>query len=120
MNVVVADTGLGNVRSVVRALEKASSRVAAYGPSRATRTRSRAPTRSSSPDKARFAIARRALERDGLGEAIKASIARGTNYLGICLGMQALFATSEEAPGCASALAIFPGTRREAPRRIRV
>jgi glutamine amidotransferase len=107
LNVVVADTGLGNVRSVVRALEKASSRVKVTVTSHAE-----AIARADAlvvPGQGAFRDCATALSRGGLGEAIKASIARGTNYLGICLGMQALFATSEEAPGCAG-LAIFPGT----------
>ena len=36
------------------------------------------------------------------------SIARGAPYLGICLGLQILFPTSDEAPGCAG-LGVFPG-----------
>jgi glutamine amidotransferase len=47
----------------------------------------------------------------GMGEAVKAQIAKGTPYLGICLGMQVLFATSEEAPGCAG-LDVFAGAVR--------
>lgn len=34
----------------------------------------------------------------GVADAVKAQIRRGTPYLGICLGMQALFERSEEAP----------------------
>jgi len=107
LNIVVADTGLGNVRSVVRALEKASSRAKPIVTSDAD-----AIARADAlvvPGQGAFRDCATALEKGGLGDAIKASIARGTNYLGICLGMQALFQTSEEAPGCAG-LAIFPGT----------
>lgn len=107
LNVVVADTGLGNVRSVVRAIEKASSRAKAMVTSDAD-----AIAKADAlvvPGQGAFRDCATALSKNGLGEAIKASIARGTNYLGICLGMQALFQTSEEAPGCAG-LAIFPGT----------
>jgi glutamine amidotransferase len=107
LNVVVADTGLGNVRSVVRALEKASGRVKATVTSDAD-----AIARADAlvvPGQGAFRDCASALEKGGLGDAIKTAIASGKNYLGICLGMQALFATSEEAPGCAG-LAIFPGT----------
>ena len=34
-----------------------------------------------------------------LGDAVRTSIARGTPYLGICLGLQLLFDTSDESPG---------------------
>src|SRR5512140_96507 len=44
----------------------------------------------------------------GVGEALREQIAAGRPYLGICLGLQALFAESEEAPGAAG-LGIFPG-----------
>jgi glutamine amidotransferase len=107
LNVVVADTGLGNVRSVVRALENAAARAKVTVTSDAD-----AIARAEAlvvPGQGAFRDCATALERNGLGEAIRASIARGTNYLGICLGMQALFQASEEAPGCAG-LAIFPGT----------
>ena len=107
LNVVVADTGLGNVRSVVRALEKASSRAKATVTSDVD-VIARADALVV-PGQGAFRDCASALSKGGLGEAIRASIARGTNYLGICLGMQALFATSEEAPGCAG-LSIFPGT----------
>lgn len=39
------------------------------------------------------------LETKGLSPVIKAHIGAGKRYLGICLGMQILFESSEEAPG---------------------
>lgn len=44
----------------------------------------------------------------GLGEVLRERIARGAPYFGICLGLQVLFATSEEAPGCLG-LGVFAG-----------
>ena len=107
LNVVVADTGLGNVRSVVRAIEKASAVAKATVTNDADRI-ARADALVV-PGQGAFRDCATALSRGGLGDAIKATIGRGTSYLGICLGMQALFATSEEAPGCAG-LGIFPGS----------
>jgi glutamine amidotransferase len=52
----------------------------------------------------------------GIGEAIRASIARGAPYLGICLGMQVLFESSEESMGGAG-LGVFAGTVKRLPDR---
>ena len=49
------------------------------------------------------------LDTTGLTGAIRASIARGTPFLGICVGMQWLFAGSSEAPG-QPGLGHFPET----------
>jgi glutamine amidotransferase len=51
----------------------------------------------------------------GLGDALTARLREGRPYLGICLGMQVLFETSEEAEG-ARGLGLFRGrVRRLAP-----
>ena len=47
------------------------------------------------------------LEDSGLKSAIQERIAVGTPFLGICVGLQWLFAGSTEAPGC-SGLGVFP------------
>lgn len=47
------------------------------------------------------------LEARGLKAAVRESIAAGVPFLGICVGLQWLFAGSTEAPGCAG-LAAFP------------
>ena len=46
-----------------------------------------------------FGEAARRLEETGLGEAIRAAAGRGGRVLGICLGMQLLFESSEEGEG---------------------
>ena len=93
-SVVIADLGLGNLHSVARAVERAGGK----------------PTISSDPDALRraekvivpgqgaFRDCAIALER-GFGPALREVIARGTPYLGICLGMQLLFERSDESPG---------------------
>jgi glutamine amidotransferase len=61
------------------------------------------------PGQGAFGDCARALgDSRGLASALRASIARGAPYLGICLGMQVLFESSEEASGCAG-LAVFEG-----------
>ena len=44
-----------------------------------------------------------------MDQAVREQIRKGTPYLGICLGMQVLFPTSEEAKG-EEGLGVFPGT----------
>jgi imidazole glycerol-phosphate synthase subunit HisH len=51
--------------------------------------------------------ATQALEDLGLKQSIEQSIERGVPFLGICVGMQWMLASSEEAPGCAG-LALWP------------
>lgn len=51
------------------------------------------------------------LARAGLKDAIAAFIGSGRPYLGICLGLQILFSSSEEAPGTPG-LGIIPGRVR--------
>ena len=51
------------------------------------------------------------LERKQLVEPLRAYIRAGRPFLGICLGMQTLFESSEESPGVAG-LGVVPGQRR--------
>ena len=67
------------------------------------------------PGDGAFADAMASLERLGLAEPIRAHIAAGRPYLGICLGYQLLFTESEEF-GHAKGLDVLPGVvRRFAP-----
>jgi glutamine amidotransferase len=100
MRVVVADVGLGNLRSVERALREA-------GRGRNTNVEvTRDPARIQGADRlvmpgqGAFRDCSRALEQGGLGDAVRAHLENRRPYLGICLGLQVLFGSSEEAPGC--------------------
>ncbi|MFW6051466.1 MAG: imidazole glycerol phosphate synthase subunit HisH [Myxococcota bacterium] len=91
--VTIADLGLGNLRSVARAFERAGAEATITDdPDRVG-----AADRLVVPGQGAFRDAARALD-DGLGDAVRSVIAGGRPYLGICLGMQALFERSEEAP----------------------
>jgi glutamine amidotransferase len=97
-----AGTGSGNVRSVVRALERAiveanrSVQVVVSGD----------PVDLAGadylvvPGQGAFGPFARGIE-GGLGDALREHIAKGRPYLGICLGLQVLFDSSDEAPGAA-------------------
>ena len=58
------------------------------------------------------------LGRAGLQDAIAAAIRRGAPFLGICVGMQWMFARSEEAPSTAG-LGIFPGACEHFPDHVK-
>jgi len=102
--VVVVDLGLGNLRSVARALERADARVTVSGDVDVLRRAARLVV----PGQGAFRDCAAALD-GAMGEVLRERIAAGTPYLGICLGMQALFASSEEAPGAAG-LGVFAGS----------
>ncbi|MEB2313022.1 MAG: imidazole glycerol phosphate synthase subunit HisH [Sorangiineae bacterium] len=100
MRVVILDVGLGNLRSVERALEAAARERALE----ATVLRSAEPSVLASADRlvvpgqGGFRDGARALAGDR-ARALTTAIERGTPYLGICLGLQLLFEASSEAPG---------------------
>jgi len=109
MNVAVVDLGMGNLRSVERALERAAADAGIACSIRITG----APDEIAKADKivvpgqGAFRDCAAALEA-GVGDALREAIARGRPYLGICLGLQALFDASDEAPG-ARGLGVFAG-----------
>jgi imidazole glycerol phosphate synthase glutamine amidotransferase subunit len=98
--VAVVDYGMGNLQSVVQAL-----RAAAPEGTEILRTNAPDAVRSADrvvvPGQGGFRDAAARLREDGLGESILEKMRAGTPYLGICLGLQMLFESSEEAPGAA-------------------
>jgi hypothetical protein len=54
----------------------------------------------------------------GLGDSVREHIGSGRPYLGICLDVQALFLSSDEAPGCAG-MGIFPAAAVKDPALVR-
>jgi len=108
--IAIADYGMGNRRSV----EKALAHVGA--PSVIT-----SDVRDASaiilPGVGAFPEAMRHLERSGLGEQLVERAAAGVPLLGICLGMQLLFESSDEHEGAAG-LGILAGTvtKLQSPR----
>lgn len=103
--IAVVDAGLGNLRSVEKALLHVGAKVMVTAdPEEVARAE-----RVVVPGQGAFGDCGRALARDApLGRAILDAIAQGKPYLGICLGMQILFDASEEAPGCRG-LGLFGG-----------
>ena len=111
--IAIADYGMGNRRSV----EKALAHVGAESVITADHDELRAAHAVILPGVGAFPEAMRNLDRTGLGEVLCERAAAGVPLLGICLGMQLLFQSSTEHEGAAG-LGILPGTvtRLRSPR----
>jgi imidazole glycerol-phosphate synthase subunit HisH len=102
--IAVVDSGSGNLRSVERALAHVGG----------------APRLTSDPDVVRradlvvvpgqgaFADCMAEMTRRGLADAVREVVRGGRPYLGICLGLQILFESSEE-HGPVAGLGLLPG-----------
>jgi glutamine amidotransferase/cyclase len=99
------DYGAGNVRSVINALEKLGETV------RVARTAQdiESAEKLVFPGVGSFGSMMSELERKGFVAALQSYLAADRPFLGICLGLQALFEASEEAPGVAG-LGLLKGT----------
>ncbi len=106
--VAVLDYGMGNLRSVAKALEHVAPRARVILASDA-RTLARAD-RVVFPGQGAIKGCMQALARDELRAAV-AQAARERPFLGICLGLQALYERSEEGGGVAG-LGLLPGEVR--------
>lgn len=114
MRIAALRTGVGNVRSVVRALERAAAGCARAIAVTADPDELRRADVLVAPGQGSFGAFAAALDT-GLREVLRERIAAGTPYLGICLGLQILFDESDEAPG-ARGLGVLRGrVRRLAP-----
>ena len=111
--VVIADLGLGNLRSVARAIERAGGSATITADPDALRKAAKVVV----PGQGAFRDCALALER-GFGRALREVIQAGTPYLGICLGMQLLFEKSAESPG-SPGLGVYRGTVERFARTLR-
>ncbi len=100
----VVDYGSGNLRSVSKALEKAGAAVQLVTAAAQLETLDAVVV----PGVGAFGDCAANLRRSGLWEPIIAWLKAGRPYLGICLGYQLLFESSEETPD-AKGLGILPG-----------
>ena len=90
--IAILDVCSGNLRSVERALAHVGAEVVVTRDPEVVRRADKIVV----PGQGAFGVFMRGLEERGLGESLREAIARGTPYLGICLGLQVLFEHSEE------------------------
>jgi glutamine amidotransferase len=103
-DVVIVDSGSGNLRSVERALAAVGARPITTSDPEVVRRAARVVV----PGQGAFRDCAVALRARGLDAALRELIAAGRPYLGICLGLQVLFDESEE-HGPVPGLGILPG-----------
>ncbi len=104
MNIVIIDYGMGNLKNVQNAFDYLGY------PSKITGSYNDIERASHLvlPGVGGFKDAMLTLKQKGLVEPVKAAINSGKHFLGICLGMQLLFETSEEF-GHSEGLAVLKG-----------
>jgi imidazole glycerol-phosphate synthase subunit HisH len=113
--IAILDYGAGNLRSVENTLAEIGCQ---YNLVRDAAGLARA-SKIILPGVGHYGQMMRALDDLEVRQALVERIAAGVPFLGICLGLQALFETSEEAPE-ARGLGIFAGEVRRFPEAARV
>jgi glutamine amidotransferase len=109
--IAVLDYGMGNVRSVQRALERVGGDPdVTSDPAAAARADALLV-----PGVGAFGACMRALRERGLDEVIVRFARESRPVLGVCLGLQVLYDSSEEDPD--PGLGLFPGSVRKLPDR---
>jgi imidazole glycerol-phosphate synthase subunit HisH len=111
----ILDYGAGNLRSVQNTL----SEIGAHYELLHNAGELGRATKIVLPGVGHFGQMMRALEQMQVREALLDRIRAGVPFLGICLGLQALFESSEEAPE-QKGLGLFPGEIRRFPATARV
>jgi len=105
IEVAVVRTGTANLASILAAL----TRLGATGRVRDDADALARAERVVLPGVGAFGAAMAALATGGLAEALRERIAADRPVLAVCVGLQVLFAASEESPGV-TGLGVFPGT----------
>lgn len=105
--IAVVDYGVNNLRSVVRALEAGGHESRLTADPDQVRTADRVLV----PGVGNFGQGSRNLADTGLGDAVREAAQSGRPVMGICLGLQLLFETSEEAAD-ARGIGLLPGRVR--------
>ncbi|MGC2193627.1 MAG: imidazole glycerol phosphate synthase subunit HisH [Terriglobales bacterium] len=113
MTIAIVDYGAGNLTSVKKALDSLGETAVITSDLEQVSHADKLIV----PGVGHFA-ATGTLNASGLRQVIEAAVARGTPLLGICLGMQWMFAASTEAPDLAG-LGLFPGDCTHFPPEVK-
>ena len=111
--IAVLDYGIGNLRSAQKALEHVGAdAVLTDDPAMAA-----AADAVVLPGVGAFGACMDALRSSGLEPAVRDAVASGRPFIGICVGMQMLFDSSDEDPS-ATGLGVIPGRVRFIPEGV--
>jgi imidazole glycerol phosphate synthase glutamine amidotransferase subunit len=113
--IAIFDYGAGNLRSVQNTLAEIGASYQLVRDSAGLRQASKIIL----PGVGHFGQMLRALDDLGVRDTLRERIQAGVPFLGICLGLQGLFESSEEAPEM-KGLGLFPGTVKRFPLDARV
>lgn len=111
--IAVLDYGIGNLRSAQKALEHVGADAVLTDDPAVASTADAVVL----PGVGAFGACMDALRSSGLEPAVRDAVASGRPFIGICVGMQMLFDSSEEDPS-ATGLGIIPGRVRFIPEGV--
>jgi imidazole glycerol-phosphate synthase subunit HisH len=100
----IVDYGAGNLRSVQNTLDELGASYKVTNRPEEVRKASKLIL----PGVGHFGQMMRAMDQLGLRDAVRERIGAGVPFLGICVGLQCLFESSEESPE-SEGLGVFPG-----------
>ena len=113
--IAIVDYGMGNLRSVEKAIARTGTAVLVTSDARQILDADGVVL----PGVGAFGACMENLASRELVEPVCAAVRSGKPFLGICLGLQALFTSSEEAPG-ERGLGIYPGEVRRFQGDVRI
>lgn len=113
--IAIIDYGMGNLRSVEKALEHAGAKVKVTRDADEIRNADKLVL----PGVGAFGDAMKNLEKRGLVEAVREEVDAGKPFLGICLGLDLIFEESDE-HGLHQGLGFLPGRVELLPTRLKI
>jgi glutamine amidotransferase len=112
--IAVLDYGIGNLRSAQKALQKVGADARLTNDASLIRDAHAAVL----PGVGNFGACMNAVRESGMEDLVHERVDSGAPFLGICVGMQMLFDSSEESPGVAG-LGVVSGAVRYLPDTVK-